>query len=900
MTAENTGAVTATSGTLVQAIQDGIAWTMDHLDRDQGQQVVLGRLKELRRRGRRLARAAAMRPAIGVFGASQSGKSYLVSNMIRIQDSQPLEVLLPGGVRRDFERDLNPPGGQESTGAVTRFSVKDVRPSGQEGIQLELLNHAEVVAILAHGYQANVLVDSTVKPVDREALQATFSRLRGRMQAVGCDGLDEDDIFDLRDYMDRNFPSEVRVIDLKRLGFWEDLAEVAPRVAAEERWELFHFLWEQSPAITGVFRKLTGGLRQLGFARHAATSADALVPKLAEDSQPRTLLDVRVVIGLAQAAEALPPVALVSQSGQRTSLPRSVITALVKEIILPIPPETTEEPHLRFLETADILDFPGARPAQTINPGKLQPTHADFVVSMKEIFVRGKVAFLFESYDHEFRINTLIIAQNDGNMNVKELPILAYNWIARNIGASPEARSDQVNRFFLAFTFWNNELAKPAGSITEHGAKWQARIAKNLVEEWQHAQADDKWLSDWVARRSFNGCFFVRDPRYSKSTHESKNGVEIGIRPEFEAEFRQMRESFITSPIIAQHVADPVRMWDETTQPNRTGCHYLLVELGRSMSADRKDDQIHRHLAMLRQDVIAALAAMHHSEDSVREREKAERNGRIIGGALWQLLQKNTLGLLLEHLYLPEDVAWTVYYGIENPALGTMLEDGGGDDAGSGGLAGINATDFFDWATDIAPAPTQAKPTKARQIIWKKADAFADDLMDRWYTLLGGLPENPSVPRRLSLPVDEARVLVGGIKDAARRIGLRNRIRDAVKEGLDGANSHLWIDMYARVAAQIVNDFVNDMDWRRVPEEQRPIVTLPRIGRKVAIFSQWNSETPGIAGLTLQEEAHGIVFPVFWIQGLYSAIVANAEEISFDVEANRRLSGILKQLGHAS
>ncbi len=898
MTVGNAGAVAVASKALMSAIEDGIAWTLDHLDRSQGQQDMLGRLKEFRRRGRRLARAAAMRPAIGVFGASQSGKSYLVSNMVRIHESQPLEVLLPDGTRRDFERDLNPPGGQESTGAVTRFTIKETRLSGQDGVQLELLNQAELAAILAHGYLANVLVDGTAKPVDREALQATFSRLRGRMQASACDGLDEDDVFDLRDYLERNCPSEVRIIDLKRLGFWEDLAEVAPRVTAEERWELFHFLWEQIASITDVFRKLTNGLRQLGFARHAATVVDALTPKLTDERepQPRTLLDVRVVIGLAQPVETLLSVAVVSQSGQRCTLPRSVITALVKEVTLTIPPESALQPNLRFLETADILDFPGARPSQIIHSAKLQPTHIDFVVSIKEVFVRGKVSFLFESYDHEFRINTLIIGQSDSNMNVKDVPILAYDWVARNIGASAKARAGRPSRFFLAFTFWNNELQKQAGSVAEHGAKWQARIAKNLLEEWQHAQADDKWLAQWAGTQPFNNCFFIRDPRYSKATHETSNGVEIGIRPEFNHQFQQMQQSFTTSPLVAQHVADPVRMWEETTQPNRTGCQYLLTVLDQTVTAGDKDEQILPHLTALRQDVHAVLAAKHHSEDLVREREKAERNGRIVGAALWQMLQKNTLGLLLERLYLPEDVAWTVYYGIENPALGTASESMADDDGLAGGLSDINATDFFDWAGDIILEPRVQKAPKVRQLIWHKADAFADDLMDRWHNLLGELTENALLSRRLGLQTEQAQVLVAGVKDAARRIGLRDRIRSAVKEGLDGANSHLWIDMYARVAAQIVNDFINDMDWRRVPEDQRPKVSLPRLGRKVAIFAQWNSDVPEIESLSLEDNGGGIVFPVFWIQGLYSAILANAEEISFDIEANRQLGSILERM----
>ena len=81
--------------------------------------------RDFRRFGRRAARlrAAAERPmCVAVFGASQAGKSYLVSSLA----TRPGEPLLAayGDQRLNFLQDLNPPGGKESTGLVSRFTAR--------------------------------------------------------------------------------------------------------------------------------------------------------------------------------------------------------------------------------------------------------------------------------------------------------------------------------------------------------------------------------------------------------------------------------------------------------------------------------------------------------------------------------------------------------------------------------------------------------------------------------------------------------------------------------------------------------------------------------------------------------------------------------------------------------
>ena len=78
---------------------------------------------------RKLEQAVARPMCVGVFGPSQAGKSYLVSVLAR-PGEKPLIADFDGqGI--DFIAEINPEGGKESTGLVTRFSLtRQAHPPG--------------------------------------------------------------------------------------------------------------------------------------------------------------------------------------------------------------------------------------------------------------------------------------------------------------------------------------------------------------------------------------------------------------------------------------------------------------------------------------------------------------------------------------------------------------------------------------------------------------------------------------------------------------------------------------------------------------------------------------------------------------------------------------------------
>ena len=85
--------------------------------------------KQLRRHAveaTRLANAAERPMSVGVFGASQMGKSFLIGKLIT-PPGRDVKVIFgtgPGAVRQDFLEQVNPAGGDETTGLVTRFTLR--------------------------------------------------------------------------------------------------------------------------------------------------------------------------------------------------------------------------------------------------------------------------------------------------------------------------------------------------------------------------------------------------------------------------------------------------------------------------------------------------------------------------------------------------------------------------------------------------------------------------------------------------------------------------------------------------------------------------------------------------------------------------------------------------------
>ena len=114
---------------------------------------------------------------VGLFGPSQAGKSYLISALARREMEQVLvafEDVTPG---LDFVRQINPEGGRESTGLVTRFSMRPVPTPPGYPVAVRLLSQSDVVKILGNTYLLDCELDDEEIP-DESDLNALVAKVR--------------------------------------------------------------------------------------------------------------------------------------------------------------------------------------------------------------------------------------------------------------------------------------------------------------------------------------------------------------------------------------------------------------------------------------------------------------------------------------------------------------------------------------------------------------------------------------------------------------------------------------------------------------------------------------------------------------------------------------------------
>jgi hypothetical protein len=120
------------------------------------------------------------------------------------------------------------------------------------------------------------------------------------------------------------------------------------------------------------------------------------------------------------------------------TLPRSEVTALIAELRIVI----SEQPW-DFFQHTDLLDFPGARSREQI---KDLPAFLETGDALQSLFLRGKVAYLFERYCAEQELTSMLLCIGPSNQEVKTLPEMVYDWIVPHPRRDPGTAGATTDR----------------------------------------------------------------------------------------------------------------------------------------------------------------------------------------------------------------------------------------------------------------------------------------------------------------------------------------------------------------------------------------------------------------------------------------------------------------------
>ena len=203
---------------------------------------VAAQLRKDARFFRQIARAAERKMCAGVFGPSQAGKSYLLSSLARDENGDVFCDF--NGEQHDFLKEINPQGGKESTGLVTRFTITPPNNIPKEyPVYVRLLSETELVKIFANSF----FCDATHKEaVNKDEIRDKVARLKAQAMEM-TSHIDIDAMENLREYVTSSFGDKTRAAVLEEV-YWDDAVELAPRLNLDERISLYSIIFKSAVA----------------------------------------------------------------------------------------------------------------------------------------------------------------------------------------------------------------------------------------------------------------------------------------------------------------------------------------------------------------------------------------------------------------------------------------------------------------------------------------------------------------------------------------------------------------------------------------------------------------------------------------------------------------------------
>ncbi|MGD9880712.1 MAG: virulence factor SrfC family protein [Reyranella sp.] len=870
---------------LAVSASEGVAWLKGAAEQSptvaQQAPSLISELQKVRNQSRKLARAARRRMCVGVFGPSQAGKSYLVS-ILASRDGNPLQAKF-ADQSYDFLKEINPPGNRESTGLVTRFGLGLSAGDKDFPVRVRLLTQTDIVKILGNSF----LLDfdhqkAAFERPDGAAIRKRLSELRAKAMPSAVGDLDSDDVLDLIEYFDTFFAGVTAEL---RTDYWREAIELAPRLGGRDRARLWSLLWYDFEPFTELYLTLYDGLQKLAFAPEALLGMDALIPR------EKSIVDVLTLDRLgADSADTLEvrPLHTDGRAAPDARLPRSLICALTAELSVAI----AEKPW-DFFDHTDLLDFPGARSrlklANLEDVAKAKGV-AEGANPLRELLLRGKVAYLFQRYSAERELSAILLCIPDGNQEVRDLSDMMTAWIDQTIGATPGERAKQRNALFLVLSKMDREFEQKAGETEEsRRLRWSARLNNSLINNFR-----GEWPTNWNGR-PFDNTFWLRNPTViDERLMDYEGGRERGIAESFAERAVELRGHFVANLDVRRHFADPARAWDEAFRPNDGGVSYLVRSLIPVCDPVIKRAQVRGQLEVQIRRLVDRLAGFHSAADGDSRAEKRDLVHTVLRG-LGPCIQQQLFGELVAALHVAESALREIYFRISTARPAEEAD-------GRNGKAPAHVTQATGASVDLGAIfadvfgdePGRSAPPAG--VLEDRAERFAREAAEYWLENMRRVGADEKALSHFGVDRQHLGWLIDELVVGAHRLKLIDQLSHEVRE-LENAANAKWEEIaerQVRTASTALNGYVSALGFDRLPLDQRP--GLPPNNPVRRVF-----ETPAIVNgvPTLSEDPRPIYadYCKDWMRAFLQLAMDNVgyeggREIT--PEQNDRLGAILR------
>lgn len=686
---------------MVSVLEDGIKWVDANGDVT-SKETKSRLLNKNKRELNRVIQAAQKRTSIAVFGQSQVGKSFLVRSLAVSPKTSKLEILNSiTNERIDFLQKINPPGGRESTGIITRFSTsKPTNLKSEYPFKVELLSQLDVAAIIINGYLEDI--QEYEEDLDKEEILEKVAAFKVENTSEELSNIHVDEVYDFNDYLTSNYKDDYRIKYCESINFFNDLVVLLPKISYNQRWELLQYLWGKNEFLTSIFKRLSETLKETGFSKIAYVNDTAIIngKKDPQFGNTTNILDVERVKEMFS-TPALKQLSIYNSNGETKNVDVSEFSALIKELHFEIPNDFEEKGERTFLLYTDILDFPGSKSREKIPEIVFNSNKESAKLSM---YIRGKVSYLFYLYNRDIGISTLLYCMDNEPPLVSDSPGLLDKWIKRHIGNNPEARKkhqntvlqllksqnitcnlEHVSPLLIAMTKFNVELSgKGAAEVLNdpdsHNSKWHARFKENF-SNYMSKPVEDKWTENWSDKNSaFKFIFPIRDPGFSGAFfqgYEPRLQLEKQLRPENEAIISDMEISFMNSKIINNFIFDKHALWQELLTPNKTGIDYLCKYLAPSSNPINMWAQLDTIFNKAVYNTLDILKSEHSSGNMDEDLKNARIKGAMAFTSILNLSNNldNPLSSYLKQIATTENEIWRLLYEFKFNTQEESLEE---------------------------------------------------------------------------------------------------------------------------------------------------------------------------------------------------------------------------------
>jgi hypothetical protein len=841
---------------------------------------------------KKIEESAQRKMCVGVYGASQAGKSYLVSVLARKGTNRLMAVM--GSQEVDFIAKINPEGGKESTGLVTRFTTDILKTPAGYPIKAGLLTEMDIIKLLANSYVNDVDVKDD-ETTDQHAEQINFvlKELEGYPRNP-VPHLSIEDVYELEEYCSSRFKTSIRFQALRQVDFWSRAADLIPNLSDPGRQKLVELMWEGLPSYSGMYATLVEQLNKVDHAKTIYCAPEALfeVSGASWDRSNDSIINVSTLEKFS--IDEVPPVGVVNEKGRQANIYRSHLTALIAEMVV----QMKEEPHPFFVHT-DLLDFPGARSR------KVQPKDPKILNTQEikvENFLRGKVAYLFDRYSIEFELSSMLLCVGPSNLEVVGLDKLIEDWVINTHGLTPEKRAEVMTSLFLVLTKFDMEFSQGAGRSAD-GNRWKTRLEASLLKPFGAHSHKSNWVGKWRPDSAFNNTFWLRNPNADQAgliDYEGEPGssAEKSISAAKKDFVDTLRSAFLANPEVNKHFADPAQAWDAGMSLNDGGISRLIQELAKICKPEVKVSQVLQRLNTIIESRRTDLSKYFISNDidTLRLEKFALAKDLVIKGA--GLLRRQRLGDFIPMLLLDESDAYDIFDRTEKamerekhayvPKSVDLVEKKEIVDDDIGGLLGLTPTSPVEESLEV-------KEDHSSEDL---PNRYVRELINYWSSSVLEKTNSGHFEEYLGMNRETLTKFVNEIEISARRTQLIQDMVEHVNHAYQFKTNprRKWVLKLTAPVSAMFNEFIVSGASYKDGERSFDITNLEDKPVKIFVPLPEIQET-----LVLPDIATDFSRQYFadWLLGLQHSIRKNADflsGVSGDIEGNRALGDVLKKL----